>query len=100
MLSIKPVVELREGVVKPLSAARTTRNAAQALFNFLYSLAPLERLAVMHTNAEQRANDFLGMLMASDLRNAIPREIRIVNVTPLIGTHIGPNGLGFAAVKA
>lgn len=100
MLSIKPVVELREGVVKPLSAARTTRNAAQALFNFLYNLAPVERLAVMHTNAEHRATDFVGMLMASDLRNVIPREIRIVNVTPLIGTHIGPNGLGFAAVKA
>ncbi len=100
MLSIKPVVELREGLVKPLSAARTTRHATQALLNFLLTLGPLERLAVLHTNAEGRAKEFLGMLMASEARNLIPREIRTVNVTSLIGTHIGPNGLGFAAVKA
>jgi DegV family protein with EDD domain len=100
MLSIKPVVELREGVVRPLSAARTTRNAAQALLNFLLGLGPLERLAIMHTNAEHRAREFLNLLMTSPARNQIPREIRIINVTPLIGTHIGPNGLGFAAVKA
>ena len=99
LLSIKPVVELREGVVKPLSAARTTRHATQALFNFLLTLGPLERLAVMHTNAEPRAREFLELLMSSEVRKVIPREIRTVNVTSLIGTHIGPNGLGFAAVK-
>jgi DegV family protein with EDD domain len=100
MLSIKPVVELREGVVRPLSAARTTRHAAEALLNFLLTLGPLERLAILHTSAEGRAREFLEMLMTSEARNRLPREIRIVNVTGLIGTHIGPNGLGFAAVKA
>jgi len=100
MLSIKPVVELCEGVVKPLSAARTTRHATEALLNFLLSLGPLERLAILHTSAEGRAQEFLEMLMTSEARNRVPREIRIVNVTSLIGTHIGPNGLGFAAVKA
>ena len=86
-------------MVKALSAARTTRHATQALLNFLLSLGPLERLAILHTNAEHRAQEFLGLLMASEARNRIPREIRIVNVTSLIGTHIGPNGLGFAAVR-
>jgi hypothetical protein len=38
--------------------------------------------------------------MDSEARNRLPREIRTVNGTSLIGTHIGPNGLGFAAVKA
>ena len=100
MLSIKPVVELREGVVKPLSAARTTRHATQALLNFLLTLGPLERLAVLHTNAPERAQEFTEILMKSEARRRLPAEIRIVNVTSLIGTHIGPNGLGFAAVKA
>jgi DegV family protein with EDD domain len=100
LLSIKPVVELREGAVRPISAARTTRHAAEALLDFLLSLGPLEQLAVLHTNAEPRARDFLRALLESDARQRIPREIRTVNVTSLIGTHIGPNGLGFAAVKA
>jgi DegV family protein with EDD domain len=100
LLSIKPVVELREGVVRPLSAARTTRHAAEALFDFLRTLGALERLAVLHTGAEGRAQEFTELLLKSEARRNLPAEIRIVNVTSLIGTHIGPNGLGFAAVKA
>jgi DegV family protein with EDD domain len=99
LLSIKPVVELVEGMVKPISAARTTRHATAALLNFLLSLGPLERLAILHTNAEQRAREFLETLLNSSAPKNIPSEIRILNVTSLIGTHIGPNGLGFAAVK-
>lgn len=99
LLSIKPVVELREGAVKPISAARTTRQATAALQDFLVSLGPLQRLAILHTNAEARAREFLDLLMKDKSRRNIPSEIRLLNVTSLIGAHIGPNGLGFAAVK-
>jgi DegV family protein with EDD domain len=100
MLSIKPVVELREGSVRPIGAARTTRQATEALLGFLGSLGPLARLSILHTNAEQRASEFIWLVMESGLRKSIPREIGLTNVTSLIGTHVGPNGLGFAAVTA
>jgi len=29
----------------------------------------------------------------------MPREILFANVTGVIGTHLGPNGVGFAAVR-
>lgn len=99
LLSIKPVVELRQGAVRPISAARTTRQANQALFKFLTGLGPLQRLSILHTNAEARARDFLKLLMESKLRLNLPREIGLTNVTSLIGTHVGPNGVGFAAVN-
>ncbi len=99
LLSIKPVVELREGAVKPISAARTTSQATSALLEFLRNLGSLERLAILHTNAEARAREFLSMLMKDKSRRNIPAEIRLLNVTSLIGAHLGPNGLGFAAVK-
>lgn len=99
LLSIKPVVELHEGAVRPIRAARTTRQAASALQNFLVNLGPLERLAILHTNAEARARAFLDLLMKDKSRRNLPAEIRMLNVTSLIGAHIGPNGLGFAAVK-
>jgi fatty acid-binding protein DegV len=38
------------------------------------------------------------MMRASSL--SLPRDILMVNVTTVIGTHVGPNGLGFAAVSA
>jgi len=99
LLSIKPVVELREGAVRPIGATRTTRHATEALLEFISNLGPLQRLAVLHTNAEPRAHEFLNLLMNSPVRRSLPNEIRMLNVTSLIGTHIGPNGLGFAAVK-
>ena len=58
----------------------------------------LERLAILHTGAEPRAKEFLDAVMQKAIRS-MPRDILMVNVTPVIGTHVGPNGLGFAAVR-
>ncbi len=99
LLRIKPVVELTEGEVRPLGAPRTTRQAAEKLFALLTGLGRLERLAILHTNAPARAREFLEMLMRPEHRRSMPRDILIVNVTSVIGTHVGPNGLGVAAVK-
>jgi DegV family protein with EDD domain len=99
LLSIKPIVELLNGEVKPLSAVRTTRQAGARIYNTLRDLGPLEQLAILHTNAEHRARQLLDELMDT-VSQSIPRDIMMVNVTTVIGTHVGPNGLGFAAVRA
>jgi len=99
LLRIKPIVELLNGEVKPISAVRTTRQAGERIYNALRELGPLERLAILHTNAEHRARQLLDELMQT-VSQAIPRDILMVNVTTVIGTHVGPNGLGFAAVRA
>ncbi|MCA2001435.1 MAG: DegV family protein [Chloroflexi bacterium] len=97
-LSIKPVVELIEGVVKPLGAVRTTRQADERMLDLLLQQGELQRLAVMHTNAERRARLLLDGAMARNPR-AMPREILFSNVTAVIGAHLGPNAVGFAAVR-
>jgi len=99
LLSIKPLVDLTGGVVKAIAAVRTTHQANERLMNFLLELGPLERLAILHTSAETRARGFLNELM-QQASQSVPRDILLVNVTTLIGTHVGPHGLGFAAVKA
>jgi fatty acid-binding protein DegV len=99
MLHVKPVVELLDGEVKPLGAVRTTRQGSVRLLQALQALGPLERLAILHTNAETRARGLINDLMET-VSQSIPRDIMMVNVTTVIGTHVGPNGLGFAAVKA
>lgn len=98
MLSIKPVVELIEGVVKPLGAVRTTHQADERMLDLLLQQGDLERLAVMHTNAEHRARLLLDGAMARNPKS-MPREILFSNVTAVIGTHLGPNAVGFAAVR-
>lgn len=98
LLSIKPMIELRDGEVKAIGAVRTTKQADEKILNFALNVGEMERLAVLHTNAEDRARHLLNELM-EQVRKSIPRDILFVNVTAVIGTHLGPNGLGFAAVR-
>jgi DegV family protein with EDD domain len=98
LLNIKPVIELTNSDVKPIAAVRTTKQANERMLNLLLQMGPIERLAIMHTGAEARAREFLNAMMQT-ASQSVPRDILMVNVTPVIGTHVGPNGLGFAAVK-
>lgn len=99
LLSIKPIIELKEGLVKAIGAVRTTNQANERIADLLKKGGPIERLAVLHTGAEARAREFLNSIMM-EYSQFIPRDILMVNVTPVIGTHVGPKGLGFVAVRA
>lgn len=98
LLSIKPLIELTNGEVKAMGAVRTTRQANERMAKLLLEGGALEKLAILHTGAEPRAREFLNELMQTSSQ-AVPRDILMVNVTTVIGTHVGPNGLGFAAVR-
>jgi len=95
LLSIKPFVGLKDGRVLRLGEARTRRKGLERLVEMLSELGPLERVAILHTHAENDARRILDSLDLS-LRHAP----WLVNVTTIIGAHLGPNALGFAAVAA
>jgi DegV family protein with EDD domain len=92
-LKIKLFVEVKEGKVLRLGQARTRVKGIARLWQRLSALGPLERLALLHTNAEQDIQAF-GESLSLDVDH--PPFIR--NVTTIVGTHVGVNGLGFAAV--
>jgi DegV family protein with EDD domain len=98
LLSIKPLIELANGEVKAIGAVRTTRQANERMSKLLLEGNSIESLAILHTGAERRAREFLNQLM-QHASQSVPRDILIVNVTTVIGTHVGPNGLGFAAIR-
>jgi len=95
LLNLKPLIELRYGVVERLGQARTRAQGILRLTETLQSWGHLERLAVLHSNAETAARQLL-----EEIKPKLPVPPLIVNVTTIIGTHVGPNGLGFAAVPA
>ena len=98
MLNIKPMIELTNGEVKAIGAVRTTKQANERMLKFLLEGGELERLAILHTGAEPRAKEFLNVVM-QQASQSVPRDILMVNVTTVIGTHVGPNGLVFASVR-
>ncbi len=97
LLNIKPLIELSDGVLKRSAAVRTTEQANQLMLKSLLEGGKMQRLAILHTGAEARARQFLDQLMQSN-HLSVPRDVLIVNVTPVIGAHVGPNGFGFAVV--
>jgi DegV family protein with EDD domain len=92
-LNIKPIVELQRGEVLNRGLARTRGNGLRYLENFLTQMGPLEYLAVLHTNAAETGQAFLNRVLPPQITDPL-----LVNVTTIIGTHVGPNGIGFAAV--
>jgi DegV family protein with EDD domain len=93
LLQIQPLIELRYGIVERLGQARTRAQGILRLTEVLNSWGPIERLAVLHTNAEAAAR-----LLLEELKSRVPVPPLLVNVTTAVGTHVGPNCLGFAAV--
>lgn len=52
------------------------------------------RLAILHTNAEHDAGYILESINPHPIHPPI-----VINVTTIIRTHVGVNGLGFAALQ-
>ena len=93
ILRVKPFMEVRDGQVISLGETRTRNKGIERIKKMLIDLGPLEKLAILHTNAEMEAQDILDSLNIRLISAPL-----VVNVTTVIGTHVGPNGLGFAAV--
>ncbi len=93
LLDIKPLVELKDGSVISQGLARARSRGIRQLGAVLEGLGKLEYLAVLHTNALQDGMDFIQKYAPAEIKDPL-----LVNVTTIIGTHVGPNGIGFAAV--
>jgi DegV family protein with EDD domain len=89
LLSIKPVIVVKDGVVAEESKQRTRSRALSYLSAKVAGEAPLERLAVA-----DGANDDIDEVLRG-LR-AIPGEHPLLSVPlgPVVGSHTGPNTVG------
>jgi DegV family protein with EDD domain len=96
MLSIKPVIEVRDGVVEQESKQRTRRKSLQYLADKARAAGAVSRLAVFSADAPD-LDEFLGLL-----EGISPTEGRTLmgDVGPVIGTHAGRGAIGVAWIPA
>ena len=95
LLQLKPFLDVKDGTVLRLGEARTRRKGILRLIEMFHKLGPVDRLAIVHTNAENEACQLLEAIGQQGTYKPL-----IVNVTTIIGTHVGPGCLGFAVVTA
>lgn len=89
LLSIKPVIELRNGVVEAESKQRTRSKSLRYLVEKVKEHGKVENLVVMHGEAPD-LEEFLDMVSV-----VYPREDIIVgDIGAVIGTHGGPRVMG------
>lgn len=88
MLSIKPIVEVHDGVVEEAGKVRTRSKALHVLVDRVKA-QPVETCAVLHGQAPD-VEDLVDLLA-----EVVPRdEIVRGTVGPVIGTHAGPGVIG------
>jgi DegV family protein with EDD domain len=88
MLAIKPVVEVRDGVVEEAGKVRTRSKALRLLVERVKE-GPFENLAVLHGNAPD-VDELLDLLEPLATRD----QIVVGQIGPVIGTHAGPRVIG------
>jgi DegV family protein with EDD domain len=88
MLSIKPIVEVRDGVVEESAKVRTRSKALAALAERAHA-QPIETCAVLHGQATD-VDELLDLLDPWFPRDEIVTGL----VGPVIGTHAGPGVIG------
>jgi DegV family protein with EDD domain len=94
LLQLKPILTMKNGL--PTSEkVRTSQKAEDRLIAMLAENLPLERFAFVHTHASKKV-EALKMRM----ENMVPKgNILSVDITPVIGAHLGPGAVGFELVS-
>ncbi|MGD0254616.1 MAG: DegV family protein [Acidimicrobiales bacterium] len=91
LLSIKPVLEVREGVIEVETKQRTRQRSLKYLASKALEAGPLERLAVAN-GAANDIGDVLDMLRPANSAH----EMVLTDLGPVIGTHAGPGSVGLS----
>ena len=94
ILQLKPILTMLNG--EPDSEkVRTNKKAFARMIEMLKRHLPIERFALLHTNAAEKAE-----LLKEQVKNLLPKEkIFSLDITPVIGAHIGPGAVGYALVS-
>ncbi len=94
MLSIKPVITVKDGAVEPVGKVRTRSKALRFVVDRVKE-RPVESLCVLHAQASD-VDDFITML-----EPIVPRsDIVVGEIGPVVGVHTGPGTIGVTWLEA
>ncbi len=95
LLQIKPLIEVRDGELLVLAKQRTRARVRDSLAALVEAMGQLERLAVLHADCLEGAQE-----LAARLAPRCAEPPIILEATSVVGTHAGPGAVGAAALQA
>ena len=97
-LNLKPILYLVEGKVEALEKVRTSKRAHARLIELLEKdtegQSPINMIGVVGAAAEKS----MGQLMDQVKEKFSPDDFMSADLSPVIGTHVGPGAVGVAYV--
>ncbi|HTY81587.1 MAG TPA: DegV family protein [Dehalococcoidales bacterium] len=94
-LNVKPLLTIKNGLLKPTSLVRSRVKGMDVLYNFAKNAPDIQDLAVIYNTQLEEAQDFVKRLGA-----LYPEEkITLSQLGPALGVHTGP-GILFVAVRS
>lgn len=97
-LNIKAIINMVEGQLKLLGAARSFNGALRRVMNLIEEMGPLEQIAVVHTLSQELAEQVAGQLAR---RIGFPKErIWLRETGSVLASHAGPGVIGVLAVPS
>jgi len=89
ILSVKPMITLRDGEIKPLGLVRSWSKGIERIQEFIKSVPSPQNISIIHNTVP---NDAQGII--DNLRAALPNAILKLNrLGPALGVHSGPGAL-------
>lgn len=95
LLQIKPILTMHAGT-PGAERVRTKERAINRLIEMSSELGELEEIALVHTNAEQDAQ---ALWQAAKHLSPVDSPPLSVDVTPVLGAHLGPGAVGFTLIS-
>jgi DegV family protein with EDD domain len=96
LLQIKPMIAFADGEAKLIGRVRTHQRALQHMVDTVVTMAPLQKLAVLHSHTEPAVVTRLSEALAPYAPDPSPL---VVEVGPIFGAHVGPGAVGVALVR-
>ncbi|HEY97446.1 MAG TPA: DegV family protein [Dehalococcoidia bacterium] len=96
MLSVKPILMVKDGEMSPLTRVRSLNGGFDYLFSVVANAGKLESLAVEHATTPGDADKLVERFSTIFPKENIIRSI----ISPVVGTHAGPNALAVSYLEA
>ncbi len=96
MLSIKPILTMKDGEIHPLTRLRSQAAGMDYLYNSVTSFPHIEALAVEHTTLPDEADKLVERLGSLFSKERICRS----TVSPVLGVHGGPGAIAVTVLEA
>ena len=96
LLSVKPLLTIKDGEVAPLTRTRSQTAGMDYLYNFVAGFSHIEELAVEHSTTPDEADK-----LVKRLSSVFPKErMYRSTVSPVLGTYAGPDALAITVLEA